>query len=50
MARVRYVDINLKPRFLFKSGYHIIPSPSTALAYINLSWLTNFILPPYNEA
>ena len=22
---------NLKPRFLIKSGYHIIPSPSTAL-------------------
>ena len=24
-----YVDLNLK--FLIKSGYHIVPSPSTAL-------------------
>ena len=26
-----YVDINLKLRFLIKSGYYIVPSPSTAL-------------------
>ena len=24
--------MNLKPRFLIKSGYYIVPSPSTALA------------------
>ena len=29
---LNHVDVNLKPRFLIKSGYHIVPSPSTALA------------------
>ena len=28
---LNHVDINLKPRFLIKSGYYIVPSPSTAL-------------------
>ena len=31
---MNYVDINLKPRFLVKSGYYIVPSPSTALIKI----------------
>ena len=28
------VDMTLKPRFLIKSGYYIVPSPSTALGKI----------------
>ena len=28
---LNHVDVNLKPRFLNKSGYYIVPSPSTAL-------------------
>ena len=28
---LNHVDVNLKPRFLIKSGYYIVPSPSTAL-------------------
>ena len=28
---LNHVDINLKPHFLIKCGYHIVPSPSTAL-------------------
>ena len=27
---LNHVDVNLKPRFLIKSGYYIVPSPSTA--------------------
>ena len=29
-----HVDINLKSRFLIRSGYYIVPSPSTALGWI----------------
>ena len=29
--KLNHVDVNLKPQFLIKSGYHIVPSPSTAL-------------------
>ena len=28
-----HVDFNLKPQFLIKSGYYIVPSPSTALIF-----------------
>ena len=28
---LNHVDVNLKPHFLIKSGYYIVPSPSTAL-------------------
>ena len=35
---LNYVDINLKLWFLIKSGYYIVPSPSTAL----MKWWTNF--------
>ena len=28
---LHHVDVNLKPRFLIKSGYYIVPSPSTTL-------------------
>ena len=28
---LNHVDVNLKPQFLIKSGYDIVPSPSTAL-------------------
>ena len=28
---LNHVDMNLKPRYLIKSGYYIVPSPSTAL-------------------
>ena len=31
---LNHVDINLKLRFLIKSGYYIVPSSSTALAYM----------------
>ena len=31
LQSLNYVDVNLKPRFLIKSGYYIVPSPSTAL-------------------
>ena len=47
------LDTNLKPLFLIKSGYHIVPSHSTALpkncseasisigsAFITLTWAT----------
>ena len=30
---LNHIEINLKPRFLIKSGYYIVPSPSTALQY-----------------
>ena len=30
---LNHVDINLKSCFLIKSGYHIVPSPSTALHF-----------------
>ena len=29
-------EINLKPRFSIKSGYYIVPSPSTALVFMSL--------------
>ena len=36
---LNHVDINLKPRFLIKSGYYIVPSPSTALENSNrMGW------------
>ena len=28
-----HVDVNLKPWFLIKSGYYIVPGPSTALIF-----------------
>jgi hypothetical protein len=28
---LNHVDVDLKPRFLIKSGYYIVPSPSTTL-------------------
>ena len=31
-----HVDVNLKPWFLIKSGYYIVPSPSTALDFPHL--------------
>ena len=31
---LNHVDINLKPWFLIKNGYYIVPSPSTALLQI----------------
>jgi len=27
---LNHVNVNLKPQFLIKSGYYIVPSPSTA--------------------
>ena len=33
-SNLSHVVINLKPRFLIKSGYYIVPSPSTALIKI----------------
>ena len=30
----KHVEVNLKPQFLIKSGFHIVPSPSTALISI----------------
>ena len=32
---LNHVIINLKPRFLIKSGYYNVPSPSTALDLTN---------------
>ena len=54
---LNHVDINLKPRFLIKSGYYIVPSPSTALSntyksvlwtvdLLKQKWIQNCILVP----
>ena len=40
LQSLNQVDVNLKPRVLIKSGYHILPSPSTAL--VNMKWLTKY--------
>ena len=31
LQSLNQIENNLKPRFLIKSGYHIVPSPSTSL-------------------
>ena len=31
LQSLNHVDVNLKQGFLIKSGYYIVPSPSTAL-------------------
>ena len=31
LQSLNHVDVNLKPRFLIKTGYYFVPSPSTAL-------------------
>ena len=30
---IRHVDVNIKPWFLIKNGYYIVPSPSTAFKH-----------------
>ena len=34
LRSLNHVEVNLKPQFLIKSGFHIVPSPSTALISI----------------
>ena len=42
---LHHVDVNLKPRFLIKSGYYIVPSPFTALFLMSnmkfKSWMSS---------
>ena len=47
---LNHVDINLKPHFLIKSGYYIVPSPSTALSPggIHMFTLFNDSAPSWN--
>ena len=33
---INHKEVNLKVRLLIKSGYHIVPNPSTALTEIDL--------------
>ena len=33
---LNHLDVDLKPWFLVQSGYHIVPSPSTAIAVASL--------------
>ena len=33
---LNHADINLKSGFLIKSGYYIVPSPSTALVNVQI--------------
>ena len=35
LQSLNQVDVNLKQRFLIKSSYYIVPSPSTALMLYN---------------
>ena len=47
IQKLNHVDINLKPRFLIKSGYYIVPSPSTAL--LNISFNKVDVIPNPQE-
>ena len=36
-SALNHVDFYLKPQFLIKSSYYIVPSPYTALVWIELN-------------